>query len=110
MLRVCIQEIRAALGDQFIAPTWIETVGRSGYRFIGSVASSQDSVVSSLDAPPTLNPQSRLSTVVGRDAGLAELRYWLDRAVSGERQLIFIMGEPGIGKTTLLSLSAQASV
>src|SRR5262245_33633692 len=34
-LRVCVREIREALGDEATAPQYIETVGRQGYRFIG---------------------------------------------------------------------------
>ena len=34
VLRVCVQEIRAALGDAAAAPQYLETVGRQGYRFL----------------------------------------------------------------------------
>ena len=50
-LRVCVREIREALGDEATAPQYIETVGRQGYRFIVPlitttlVASSQYPVV-----------------------------------------------------------------
>lgn len=30
------------------------------------------------------------------------MHHWLDKALRGERQVVFITGEPGIGKTTLL--------
>jgi tetratricopeptide (TPR) repeat protein len=40
--------------------------------------------------------------VVGREAELEQLHKWLDRALAGERQLVFVTGEPGIGKTTLV--------
>jgi predicted ATPase len=39
---------------------------------------------------------------VGRDAELAQLHKWLEKALSGERQIVFVTGEPGIGKTTLV--------
>src|SRR5262245_13411564 len=51
-LRVCLREIRLALGDDATAPQYIETVGRQGYRFIAPLtatrpaSSSQDSIVS----------------------------------------------------------------
>ena len=41
--------------------------------------------------------------VLGRDAELERLNGWLERALRGERQLVFVTGEPGIGKTTLVS-------
>ena len=34
VLRVCVREIRAALGDAAAAPQYLETVGRQGYRFL----------------------------------------------------------------------------
>src|SRR5262245_14566 len=34
-LRVCIREIRQALGDDVNVPRYVETVGRNGYRYIG---------------------------------------------------------------------------
>lgn len=37
-----------------------------------------------------------------RAAELQHLHGWLERALSGERHLIFVTGEPGIGKTTLV--------
>ena len=33
VLRVCVQEIRAALGDAAAAPQYLETVAQQGYRF-----------------------------------------------------------------------------
>ena len=59
-LTVCIVELRKALGDNAKRPKFIETVHGRGYRFIGKVVSSQESV-----APPfPLNPQcSALSTL-----------------------------------------------
>src|SRR5262245_21368337 len=34
VLRVCVQEIRAALGDVADAPQYLATVGRQGYQFL----------------------------------------------------------------------------
>jgi predicted ATPase len=39
---------------------------------------------------------------VGRDGELAQLHAWLDKALRGERQVVFVSGEPGIGKTTVV--------
>jgi DNA-binding winged helix-turn-helix (wHTH) protein/predicted ATPase len=41
-------------------------------------------------------------TLVGRDAELARLHERLGAALNGERQLVFVTGEPGIGKTALV--------
>ena len=40
--------------------------------------------------------------LVGREAELAHLHRWLDKAVNGQRQVVFVTGEPGIGKTALV--------
>ena len=47
-------------------------------------------------------PQPPPAAIVGRTAELAQLAQSLARALTGERQLVFISGEPGIGKTTLV--------
>jgi DNA-binding winged helix-turn-helix (wHTH) protein/tetratricopeptide (TPR) repeat protein len=103
MPRLCIRELRQALGDDAKQPRFIETQPRRGYRFIGKVASSQYSVVSSPALPTqssALSPQ--LAVLVGREAELAQLHEWWEKARTGERQVVFITGEPGIGKTTLV--------
>lgn len=40
--------------------------------------------------------------LVGRDSDLARLQQGLEKAMSGERQVLFLTGEPGIGKTTVV--------
>jgi DNA-binding winged helix-turn-helix (wHTH) protein len=95
VVKECLRAIRGALGEDASAPQYIETVGREGYRFIGAG-------VRSLPAPPVLNLRSRLSSIVGRERKLAQLQAALQKALHGERQLVFVTGEPGIGKTTVI--------
>ena len=45
--------------------------------------------------------QPGIGRLVGRERPLGELRDSLGRALRGQRQIVFITGEPGIGKTTL---------
>jgi predicted ATPase len=45
---------------------------------------------------------------VGRDAELAQLHAVQERALEGHRQLLFLTGEAGIGKTTLVEAWALA--
>lgn len=85
VLRVCITEIRAALGDDARSPGFVATVGRRGYRFAADP-----------DAP---TPAGRLA---GRDGDLRALRALLANAREGRRQLVFVIGEPGLGKTALI--------
>ncbi|MGE0827105.1 MAG: transcriptional regulator [Candidatus Binatia bacterium] len=46
-LTSCIQELRQALRDNAKQPRYIETLHRRGYRFLGNVGRSQQSVASS---------------------------------------------------------------
>jgi predicted ATPase len=41
--------------------------------------------------------------MVGRQAELDQLNGWLAGALNGERQVVFVTGEAGIGKTTVLA-------
>jgi predicted ATPase len=56
------------------------------------------------DAPRRLTPPlfSRPPHFVGRDAELAVLSQWWTQVQRGMRQVGFIVGEPGIGKTALV--------
>lgn len=101
----CILELRAALGDQAADPQFIETVGRLGYRFVARLTNGAHSALrsqSDAEASQTLGPQLPAPTLVGRDEQLAQLHRWLERALSGERQVVFVTGEPGIGKTSII--------
>ena len=91
-LRVSIQEIRKALGDNAEQPQFIETVGKSGYRFIAAI---------SLKLAEKFGAESSIP-FVGRQTELEQLRSHLKLANSGRRQVVFVTGEPGIGKTTLV--------
>ena len=51
--------------------------------------------------PNTKHP-APAPVLVGREADLAFLHERLAKAVNGERQIVFVTGEPGIGKTTLI--------
>jgi len=81
VLRVCIREIRAALGAD--AEQLLTTVPRRGYRF-------------------TVEPGAASAVFVGREAEKAALYEALARAQSGRRQVVLVAGESGAGKTALL--------
>jgi len=98
VLKTHLREIRRALGDQARAPRFIETVHRRGYRFIAAVHEPP----SRAQETPPRPPRSFRSTFVGRHMELAGLHESLERARGGQRQITFVKGEPGIGKTTLV--------
>ena len=105
-LKVCIGELRKALGEKAARPRFIETLPRQGYRFIAAVTLSS-SAIPSLQ-PVTLPPSqpstnwSFPSSLVGRETELGQLEHAFDQALQGQRQIVFLSGEPGIGKTTVV--------
>jgi predicted ATPase len=97
-LKSCIRQIRQALGDDVREPQFIETVHRRGYCFIAAVSGS----VATNDLPaPTAHIGDRPPLLVGRDRELRHLHDRLAQARVGQRQLVFVTGGPGSGKTAL---------
>jgi predicted ATPase/DNA-binding winged helix-turn-helix (wHTH) protein len=90
-----IRELRSALGDDASVPRFIETVHRRGFRWLGS----PEGPVPADHAAPA---PAAVDHVVGRERELDELRARLDEAQRGRRQMVFVGGEAGIGKTTLV--------
>src|SRR5262249_24935693 len=106
LLKGCVTEIRKALGDDPAAPRFIETAHRRGYRFIGAVTEESDSQrqikTSGRFVVPLRLRLTPAPDLVGREADFAQLQRCLERAMEGERQVVFITGEAGIGKTALV--------
>jgi predicted ATPase len=101
VLTGCIRELRKALGDHPQAPRSIQTVHRRGYRFIAKLQSSAFKVPGA-ESRPAPRPRHPTPSFVGREAELEQLQKWLKKALGGTRQLVFVTGEVGIGKTTLV--------
>ena len=90
ILKTYIKTIRRLLGDDPQNPTFIETRMRCGYRFIGKLPDRCN------DAK---TPATRL---IGREDAFKALRRGFGVAAHGRRQVVFVVGEAGIGKTRLL--------
>ena len=93
VLKSQVLDIRRALGDDPKHPQFIETLPRRGYQFIAPTKGPSSEVPAGLE-----QPSRRL---VGRGAALAQLRGSLQTAMRGQRQIVFVTGEHGIGKTAL---------
>jgi DNA-binding winged helix-turn-helix (wHTH) protein/tetratricopeptide (TPR) repeat protein len=89
-----VRDIRGALGDDAKNARFIETLPRRGYRFIAPVTDGLGKTAPEVESP--------LRLLVGRNTELNRLRGSLQRALRGDRQFVFVTGEPGIGKTTLV--------
>ncbi|MEO8752088.1 MAG: AAA family ATPase [Casimicrobiaceae bacterium] len=93
-----IGELRVALGEDARTPRFIETVHRRGFRFIDrttSAAPFDEDSQTWQDAPQN-------QPVVGRAAELQRLGESFAQACRGTRQIAFVTGAAGIGKTTLV--------
>jgi predicted ATPase len=101
VLRRYILEIRRALGDRAEAARYVRTFPKRGYQFIAPVVQE--------GAVPTPESISLARRLVGRSAAFADLGRCLTRALDRRRQVVFVVGEPGIGKTSLLDAFQQAS-
>jgi len=94
-----INELRRALGDSASDPRFIQTVHRRGFRWLGAGAG---------DGRPPSESDSRGSVphtevFVGRETELERLRRCWTDAKAGRRQIVFVGGDAGIGKTTLVA-------
>ncbi len=112
-MTVCIRELRQALEDDAQSPQFIETVRGRGYRFIAKVTTvdrspEQQKAGAATRSTPGFVPRSPppfvfpTAPLVGREIELARLHQWFDTALTGVRRVGFIIGEAGIGKTTLV--------
>jgi DNA-binding winged helix-turn-helix (wHTH) protein len=94
VLKSHIRDIRSALGDDPKVPRFIETMPRRGYLFIAPTKESVENDGREVG--------SAASNLVGRKAELDRLEGYFQRALRGERGIVFVTGEAGIGKTTLV--------
>jgi DNA-binding winged helix-turn-helix (wHTH) protein/tetratricopeptide (TPR) repeat protein len=110
-LTVAINALRAALGDDRQAPNYIETVTRRGYRFIASVTSVQSSSTKQpLEEEACVADDiadQRRSWRVGRSIPLDILENMLRQVQAGHRQVAFVTGEAGIGKSTFVQMAIE---
>ncbi len=101
-----LKAVRAILGDGGREQRLIKTVHGRGFRFVGDVTeqgevSPQDQgrVDSGIQVEPYRPPTSALP---GREEQQSELLSKLALAKAGTRQIVFITGDAGLGKTTML--------
>ena len=102
VLTSCMGELRKVLGETAQAPRFIQTVHRRGYRFIGHLPSVATAVLPPAPASPPRGVAAP-SLLVGRERELTLLHQWLERVRQGARQTVFLTGEPGLGKTTVVN-------
>jgi predicted ATPase/DNA-binding winged helix-turn-helix (wHTH) protein len=104
VLRTYMLELRKVLGDDAGAPRFIQTLPKRGYCFVAAVVEgvetkSAASLRTSIPKP-TSAPAS--PAIVDREEEICRLRALFELAEGGQRQVVFIAGGTGIGKTALL--------
>ena len=101
-----ISALRKTLGEPATGQKYVETVPGRGYRFVGEVREIQrrESGPWHESRLPATRPAFAL---VQRRNELQHLDRCLERALSGTRQVVFLSGEAGIGKTTLADAFAE---
>ena len=133
VLESTIRAVRRALGDDSHTQSYIQTLRGYGYRFVAIVeeraeaglgetsppgGASQAAAVRAMPEPASL-PVSLSPTppahVFGREGEFAQLSHGVQQAWDGHRRFVFVSGEPGIGKTTLVNafverLAAQSAL
>lgn len=93
VLRTYMLDLRKILDDDARNPRFIQSIPKRGYCFVADVTEA-------LQTP--LELASGEDALSGRDRELAVLHAAMQRAAGGTRQVVFVCGESGIGKTALL--------
>jgi predicted ATPase/DNA-binding winged helix-turn-helix (wHTH) protein len=111
VLRTYVLDLRKALNDDARQPRFIRTIPKRGFRFVAAVTEDalgeRGDSSRGAEAPLVGGPQAG---IVDRKDELARLDAHLRKAIAGHRQVVFVTGEPGIGKTALADVfCAQAA-
>jgi DNA-binding winged helix-turn-helix (wHTH) protein len=107
VLKDSIRQLRDALHDDAAEPVYIETAHRRGYRFIGRLSepASTTNTPAVSSSAPTSEPSPNIAAIssstdtpgiLGRETELSKMHSWLEHALAGERQILFVTGEPGL--------------
>lgn len=88
-----IFQLRRVLEDNPKEPRFIETLPRRGYRFLAPV---ERGVIDARHSGVTRSP------LIGRQRAFAALQEHVRTALAGKPQVVFITGEPGIGKSAVV--------
>jgi DNA-binding winged helix-turn-helix (wHTH) protein/tetratricopeptide (TPR) repeat protein len=91
--------IRKVLGDRRDKPQFIRTFPKRGYQFVAHVADDRQ--------PPGARTAEAATPFIDRQAARAQLDTCLNQAGLGTRQVVFVTGEAGVGKTTFVDMFVQ---
>ncbi len=99
VLRTYVLELRKVLGDDAAQPRFIQTVTKRGYRFVAPVTEHLEASRPRIEA---MAQAARAEPIIGRDDELDFLKTQVELLASGQRRVVFVTGDAGIGKTALV--------
>lgn len=106
VLRTYMLELRRILADDARSPRFIESLPKRGYCFVAEVSECSGEEEKFATENRAAHANSAASEhahfLTGRERELALLHQCLQRAAAGTRQIVFVCGEAGIGKTALV--------
>ena len=127
VLRTYMLDLRKLLGDDPGQPRFIQTMPKRGYRFIATVVETTDepaparshgtpsgnngaahlaapgtTPAANSASPPEAVSEAAETRIVNRKEELAFLHTQTAQLARGERRIVFLTGEAGIGKTVLV--------
>jgi predicted ATPase len=108
VLRTYMLDLRKVLVDDPGCPRFIQTLPKRGYRFVARVSDSSlpdSGAASAIDPPPAISDE-----VVGREQELIRLKTLAQALACGQRQIIFISGPTGIGKSAMADAACRQMV
>ncbi|HEX3986594.1 MAG TPA: AAA family ATPase [Acidobacteriaceae bacterium] len=106
VLRTYVLELRKLLGDDAGQPRFIQTMTKRGYCFVAAVSDDSEEggrIVGVVETEGGGRP------LAGRVEEMGRLEAALAGAARGQRQILFVSGEAGIGKTTLVDALCRGS-
>ena len=107
VLKTIISQIRSALEDDAARPRYVETASRLGYRFIGAVAADTVADETTRPSPATAVPFQ--PAFIGREPQLSKLQASWERVQRGRQVLVWVAGDAGVGKSTLVETFVSRS-
>jgi len=114
VLKTAVSDLRTTLQDDPKQPRYIETVSRRGYRFIAALNATAPTAVPAATADTAARAAASPAPVMapaisptGRADALDRLRTAWGQASAGRRQIVWLAGEAGVGKTTLIERFAS---
>ncbi len=103
VLRTYMLDLRKVLGDDAGQPRFIQTLPKRGYCFVALVSEGEGR-----DADAGGDGfAGRDRSIVGREEELSRVRAEAKRVEGGQRRVVFITGEAGIGKSALVDAFCQ---